>query len=385
MSGSGSYPGPTVPDDWLELTRRGIRLAERLGAASLDGVEIATTPKDEVWRDGKVSLHRYHAPQPRPLGPLLIVHGLFGRQTITDLEPDRSLVCRLLAAGADVWVIDWGNPSRADRCLDFTDYAEFWLGDALEVIRAATGLPRVALMGICQGGVFCLCHAARHPETVAGLALAVTPVDFHADGQDPDPGHGFLNLWIRNLGPELVEQVLAERGNLPGRLTGAVFEQLSPVRSAGKYGADLLALADDPAGLATFLRMEKWLTDRPDHPGAAARQWLVDLYAENALVHGRFEIEGAPVNLASIDCPVLNVVAAEDHIVPPPCSLALEGRTSSPDYRVLSVPTGHIGVFVSERARDLVAPALSDWLAGLDFRRPAPAHQSEVSNLRRAP
>ncbi|MEM1345805.1 MAG: class III poly(R)-hydroxyalkanoic acid synthase subunit PhaC, partial [Pseudomonadota bacterium] len=59
------------------------------------------------------------------------------------------------------------------------------------------------------------------------------------------------------------------------------------------------------------------------------------------------------------------IVARHDHIVPPPCSLALEGRTASPDYRVLDVPTGHIGVFVSEKARELVAPALVDWLGAL--------------------
>lgn len=381
------YPGRGAASDWLDLARQGIRLTERLGAASLAGVEIATTPSDVVWRDGKVSLRRYRAGAVRkaPLGPLLIVHGLFGRQTITDLEPDRSLVCRLLEAGCDVWVIDWGSPSRADHKLDFTDYAEFWLGDALEVIREVTGRARTALLGICQGGVFCLCHAARHPEAVAGLALAVTPVDFHADAEDPDPGHGVLNLWIRNLGQELVDEVLAERGNLPGGLTGSVFEQLSPVRRAGKYGSDLLALADDPDGLMTFLRMEKWLSDRPDHPGAAARQWLVDLYGENALVRGRFEIEGAPVNLASIDCPVLNIVARDDHIVPNPCSLALGGRTSSRDYRVLRVPAGHIGVFVSDKARSVVAPAIKEWLGTLDHDAPGLARESEVSNIRRAP
>ena len=46
-------------------------------------VAIATTPKDEVWHQDKVSLHHY-----RPLAeqkiatPVLIVYGLIGRYTI---------------------------------------------------------------------------------------------------------------------------------------------------------------------------------------------------------------------------------------------------------------------------------------------------------------
>jgi len=352
------------PSDWLSQARRGIRLTQALSRARMDGVAIATTPKDRVWRDGRVSLHRYRPARARQTGPLLIVHGLFGRQTVADLRPDRSLVAHLLASGVDVWVLDWGTPSRADRCLDFTDHAEFWLGDALAAIRDETGVA-AALLGICQGGVFALCHAARHPGDVAGLALAVTPVDFHADAGQPEGTPGILNLWMRNLGPDLIDALLAERGNLPGALSGAVFEQLSPARTAAKYGPDLLALADHPEDLETFLAMEAWLADRPDHPGAAAREWLVDLYCENALVRGRFEIDGEPVDLGRIVCPVLNIVARDDHIVPPACCRGLAGRTASPDYRELEVPTGHIGVFVSEKARGVVAPALSEWMHGL--------------------
>lgn len=353
--------------DWADLMRRGARVASAMMAGSADRVAIATTPKREVWRDAKVSLHRYEPSggtraEPGPLGPLLILQGLFGRQTVTDLEPERSLVRRLLAAGTDLWVIDWGNPTRADCCLDFADYALYWLGDALDRVIAETGRP-VALLGICQGGVFALCHAALAPERVAGLALAVTPVDFHADAAEPDPARGFLNLWARNLPPDTVDAFLAEHGLVPGEITGAVFQSLSPLRNAAKYGTDLLGIADDPAALQTFLRMETWLADRPDHPAAAARQWLVELYAENRLVGGRFALDGRAVDLGAVTCPILNIVAEQDHIVPPPCSRALEGLTASADYRLLPVPTGHIGVFVSEKARTIVAPAIADWLA----------------------
>lgn len=349
--------------DWADIARRGTRLFAAMATSRHRGVEIATTPKREVWREGKVSLHRYEpAAEPR-LGPLLILQGLFGRQTIADLEPRRSLVRRLLEAGADTWVIDWGNPTRADRCNDFTDYADIWLGEALARIAEETGA-RAGVLGICQGGVFALCQAALHPERVAGLALAVTPVDFHAEEEHPSRGH--LNAWCRGLDAETVDAFLAERGLVPGAIAGAVFQSLSPMKAATKYGPDLLALADDPQAIDTFLRMEAWLADRPDHPAAAARQWLVELYIENRLARGRFRLDGRRVELTRIACPILNIVALEDHIVPPASARALDGLTASRDYRLLEVPTGHVGAFVSEKAQGIVAPALIDWLGRLD-------------------
>jgi polyhydroxyalkanoate synthase len=372
MRRAAARAGPAAISRKLAALAR--RLAETRGGAA---IEIATTPKDEVWRDGAISLSRYRPAVRRPrLGPMLIVHGLIGRQTMTDLEPGRSLVERLLGAGVDLFVLDWGNPGRADRFKDFTDYAEHHLGDALTALSAATGAPRAALFGVCEGGVFAAIHAARHPERLLGLALAVTPIDFHADMADPDPRRGLLNVWVRSLPAELIEALIDERGNLCGQLTGALFQQLAPARTLAKYTADLIELADDPAGLDTFLRMEKWLADRPDHPGAAAKEWLIGLYQENRLVRGTFEVAGAPVDLAAIACPVLNIYAAEDHIIPPPCSRALGGILVGRDYRELEVPTGHVGVFVARRAQGIVAPAIAAWLARIGRVRAAPARRS---------
>ena len=46
---------------------------------------------------------------------MLIVYSLIGRYTMTDLQEDRSLIRNLLNQGVDLWVMDWGNASRADR------------------------------------------------------------------------------------------------------------------------------------------------------------------------------------------------------------------------------------------------------------------------------
>lgn len=349
-----------------QITRRMAHLTRKLASAELRTVEIATTPRDVVWQSGKVTLSRYRpASDPPKLGPVLIVQGLFGRHTMTDLQPGRSLVERLVAGGVDLYVVDWGDPTRADQFRDFTDYADRYLDSTIARIAEISGAERVVPLGICQGGVFVLCHAALHPDRVKGLILTVTPVDFHADRADPDPTHGFLFVWSRNLPPDLVDEMIREYGNLPGELTGAVFQGLAPARTLAKYTADLIDIAEDDDALETFLRMEKWLMDRPDHPGAAAREWLIDLFHENRLVQGQFRVGGRAVDLGAIACPVLNIFGAKDHIIPPASSRALGAHLDPARYEELEVPTGHIGVFVSRTAQSTVAPRILDWLARL--------------------
>ena len=109
-----------------------------------------------------------------------------------------------------------------------------------------------------------------------------------------------------------------------------------------------------------FLRMEKWLADRPHHPGEAAKQWLKDLYQENRLVDGR------QVDLKSITAPVLNVFALDDCIIPPDCSRALGAKIGSKDYTEIPLPGGHVGLFVSSKSQGKLSQSIADWLVARD-------------------
>jgi len=321
----------------------------------------ARTPGDVIWREGKTSLTRHRAlTGPRPVPPVLIAHGLIGRQTMVDLMPDRSLVRRLLAAGVDVHVLDWGDAGAEDAGRGLDHYAGRQLGRAIGAALAASGAERLVLMGICQGGTLAAAHAARWPGRLAGLITAVAPIDFHADALDPDPSHGLLNLWIRALAPEDIDRLIAIDGALPGPLMGAVFDLLNPVATLRKYTVDLFQ--QTPDSLPIFLAMERWIADRPDLPGALARTWLVDLYQENALVRGALTLAGQAVRLSAIEAPVLNVFATRDHIIPAPSAKALAAHIPAARYRELALPTGHIGTFVSARAQPVLAPAIVEWL-----------------------
>ncbi len=363
-------PGTGTIDLMREVAALNRKLAasiEKLSTIKDDEVQIATTPKDEVFRIDKVTLYRYRPLTPRRVQvPILIVYSLIGRYTMTDLQEDRSLIRNLLSQGTDVWVVDWGSSSRADRYLTIDDYVLGYLDDCVSAMCRATGGEAVNLLGICEGGVFTLAYAALRPARVKNLILAITPLDFHADRTEEQLERGFINVWTRSLTAEDVDRMIEVWGVLPGEFMGAVFSMLTPIRSITKYNLDLLDVVDDDAKLMNFLRMEKWLADRPHHAGEAAKQWLKDLYQDNKLINNAFELGGQKVDLRNITMPVLNIYAEGDHIIPPPTSRVLDGKLGTSDYTELALPGGHIGVFVSGKSQGIVGKGIVDWLGRRD-------------------
>src|SRR4051794_14748732 len=255
------------------LLRRPPRFAQGLTSLSASGVGICPTPKDEVWRRDKVVLYRYRPITERRIKqPMLIAFSVVGRHTIVDLQEDRSIVQAFLERGIDVYVLDWGTATRADRWLTIDDYVNDYIAGAVAAIRARENGEKVSLLGICEGGTFSLCYAALHPETLQSLILVVTPIDFHGEDPDTPPGHGFINVWSRNIPPAELDRLIEVHGNMPGELMGHVFAHLTPMRTLLKYNLDLMGLAADRDKLLNFLRMEKWIADRPPHPGEVIKQ-----------------------------------------------------------------------------------------------------------------
>jgi polyhydroxyalkanoate synthase subunit PhaC len=365
----------TEPDLTQANLVEAFREASALGRKVTDGaqlltsvrdeeVAIATTEKDEIWRSDKIVLYRYRPTVERKLKqPLLIVFSLVGNYRIVDLQEDRSLVRNLLRSGIPVYVIDWGHPSRVDRFLGMDDYINDYLAGAVDAVSQQESGERVNVLGICEGGTFSLCYAALDPKAVQNLILIVTPIDFHAEDSEKRLGHGFINMWTRNIKPDDVDRLLAAHGNLPGELMGSIFASMTPMRTLLKYNLDLMEIAGDKSKLLNFLRMEKWLADRPHHPGEVARQWIKDLYQENKLIKGEFFLGQRRVDLTAVSMPVLNIYANDDHIIPPAMTRNAGQWVGTKDYTEVALPAGHMGVFVSGKAQGLLGEQIAKWLS----------------------
>ena len=337
--------------DLTELTLQISATLARLRAAR--EVAVGCSLKEPVWSCGKTTLYRY-APltATRWPQPVLICFALVNRPYVLDLQPDRSLVRRLLEAGLEVYLIDWGNPDDADRHIELEDYIEQHLGGSVRHIRARHGGAPLELLGVCQGGVLSLCYAALHGEDVANLITLTTPVDFHTP-------ENLLSKWVRGLDTALLESC----GNVPGELLNGLFLALMPLRLTQEKYVRLLTAHPDKRAVEDFVRMEKWIFDSPPQSATALAQFVRWFYQENRLMRDTLSIGGRRVSLSDIRQPLLNLYALEDHIVPASASAVLGERAGSRDYTGCGIATGHIGMYVSRAAGAEVPRRIISWLA----------------------
>ncbi|MDO5504812.1 MAG: class III poly(R)-hydroxyalkanoic acid synthase subunit PhaC [Pseudoxanthomonas suwonensis] len=340
------------------LANEALQFQNKLAAAfetlrKVDDVDYGATPREEVWRDGKVVLYRFVGEgKPTARVPILMSYALVNRPYMVDLQADRSLVKGLLARGEDVYIIDWGYPDRSDRFLELDDYINRFIDGAVDHLRDRCGLDAINLLGICQGGAFSLCYAALHPHKIRNLITMVTPVDFHT----PD---NMLSNWTRDMDVDLFVDAM---GNVPADMMNAGYLMLKPFRLNLQKYVGLVDILDDRRAVEDFLRMEKWIFDSPDLAGEAFRQFTKQFYQDNGLVNGTIEIGGEPVDLGFVDMPVLNIFAEQDHLVPPDASRALQRLVGTEDYTELSFRGGHIGIYVSSRAQRDVPETIHTWL-----------------------
>jgi len=129
----------------------------------------------------------------------------------------------------------------------------------------------------------------------------------------------------------------------------------------GKY-LEMIDILDNEEKLRSFLRMEEWIFDSPDQAGETYRQFMKDFYQGNKLIKGEVKIGGKPVNLSKIRLPLLNIYAEQDHLVPPPSSIALGQYIGSSDYTLRSFPVGHIGMYVSGKVQRDLPPLIAQWV-----------------------
>lgn len=320
---------------------------------------VGLTPADEIWRENKWRLLRYRPTVPaaqRWRTPILLVPSLINRYYVLDLAPGRSFVEYLVAAGHDVYIIDWGTPGDEDRFVTFDDVCHRYLGRAVRKV-AARGPDGVChVLGYCLGGTLATIYTAAEPAQVASLVALAAPIDF-AHG-------GLLATWTRSPGFD-VGALVDGFGNVPWPLMQASFHLLKPTASLAKL-VGLLDRAWDDEFLDGFLATERWGNDNVSFPGACYRRYIEELYRDNALVAGTMRLGGKPARLADIDCPTLAVTFEHDHIVPAASATALLAHVSAPDKAQLHQRGGHVGAVVSRKAATGLWPQLSRWWAARD-------------------
>lgn len=320
-------------------------------------VDIATSPKTAVYSEDKLKLYRYdRVTEPTYKTPVLIVYALVNTYKMLDIQPDRSYIKNLLAAGLDVYLIDWGYPSKVDKYLSIDDYVNGYINNCVDFIRKKNRVEKINILSICQGGTLSVIYSALYPNKVKNLVTHVTPIDFSTND-------GLLFRWSKDMDFDKI--VEGFDGLIPGDFLNQGFDMLKPMMKIQKQQTLTNAL-DDKDKLLNFLRMEKWISESPDQAGECFRQFMKDLYQENKLVKGELEVGGKKVNLKNLTSNLLNIYATEDHLVPPAATTPLNDHVGSKDKELYSFKGGHIGVFVGSKSQKELAPTVTTWLKKRD-------------------
>ncbi len=331
--------------------------------------DLATTPYEIVYTQDRLKLKHYKPEKPLYNTPLLIVYALINRETMLDLQPGRSVVQTLLDNGLELYMIEWGYPTKKDRFLGFDDHINGYINDVVDFIRDRHTIEQINIMGICMGGTFSVIYSSLHPDKVKNLVTTVTPTNFDTD-------KGLLHTWMQNVDADLLVDTY---GNIPADIMNFGFLLLNPARLMIDKYVNFMENADNKTFVENFMRMEKWIFDSPDLPGEVFRQFIKDCYQKNLLIQSKLEVGGRTVDLKNLTMPLLNIYGKFDHLVPPEACERLTSSVGSKDTEDLCLNTGHIGIYVSSKYQREFAPKIAGWLKARDDvpaapkrRKPAP-------------
>jgi len=342
-------------EESADAIERGSVAPERL--ETMATVEVGQTPSTTVYEENKLSLEHYAADpdaEQQPV-PILLVYALINRPYILDLQPDRSVIRRLTENGFDVYLIDWGEPSRLDASLTIQDYVRRYIGNCADVVRERSDLESIHLLGYCMGGTFSAVYAALNPEKVRTLGLMAAGLCFDGDA-------GILEKWGSDeyFDPEGIHETY---GLVPAEFFDTGFELMDPISNTlGKY-ARLSDNIDDEEFVENFARMERWLNDSIDMAGATYAQFVNEIYQDNQLYENEFELDGVHVDIENIEMPVIQITGKYDHLVPSAASTPFNDRVPSEDTEAIEFPVGHIGLSVSSSSHEELWPSVCDWYA----------------------
>jgi len=342
-----------------ELGRTAARLRNGIRfATGTQWAPIGPTPSRVIWREGKAELRHYSGhglgPEPRLAPPVIVVGGLVGRSYIFDLHTGNSFVGRMLDAGFDTFVLDWGEPDADDSANSLETYLSRYFPRAVNAVRAEAGSEDVSIVGYCMGGAMSLHALAGRPDLpVRNLVLIATPVDFRHLGSMVDA------VCEGRLDPATV---LDETGNVPATLISAFFAVMKPTAPVVKY-ANLVQNLWNEQYLTGYQALNRCFQDHVPLPGAAflqiARQWM----RENGFVTDNLRLDGRRVHLADLTMPILIVTGSRDELVPAGSTGPTAGLLTGTKPEVLELEAGHASLTTGRTAAKHTVPKILGWLA----------------------
>jgi polyhydroxyalkanoate synthase len=349
---------------WLEDVQRALGgKTEGASEKFVVGGNIAATPGKVVLRNDLIELIQYSpATETVFAEPILIIPAWIMKYYILDLSATNSLVSYLVSQGHTVFIGSWKNPTGSDRNLGMDDYLRLGIRAAFDAVSRIVPDQKIHTVGYCIGGTLLsiaeAVFAAEGDHRTASMTLLAAQQDFSEPGE--------LSLFISPSQLDMLEAVMSRTGVLKSEQMGGAFALLR--------ARDLLWT---PA-VNSYMRGQRespndlmaWNADGTRMPCRMHSEYLRQLYLNNALARGEFQVDGRLVDLAGIQVPMFVVGTETDHVAPWKSVYKARGLTRSPDYTFLLTSGGHNAGIVSGAVHPRRRHRVRTWLNGTETLSP---------------
>jgi polyhydroxyalkanoate synthase len=174
-----------------------------------------------------------------------------------------------------------------------------------------------------MGGTLSTMFTAIHQDLVKNLVLLATGIDFSTR-------EGLINLWTDPRYFD-VDKFVDTMGNVPAEFLQTAFLMLKPIANLVEKPINLMENIHRDEFIDDYLHMETWINDNIPVPGEVYREFAKYLFQQNLLTKNRMPLGRHIVDLRKITCPLLNLMARNDDLVPCAQSEPLNDLVSSND------------------------------------------------------